>query len=66
MIKKKTRIRKFRPEIDALKINQTADFPIEKLTSIRALASEVGLTRGRKFQTMSVPDKKIIKVIRLL
>ena len=66
MIKKKTRIRKFRPEIDALKINQTADFPIEKLTSIRALASEVGLTSGRKFQTMSVPDKKIIKVIRLL
>lgn len=56
---------KIRPAIIALEIGGTVTFPIEKMKSVRAQTSELGIILNRRFITRIDREKRIIIVKRV-
>lgn len=56
---------KIRPAILALEKEETAVFPIERLRSVRAQASELGAIYNRVFTTQTDREARTISVTRL-
>lgn len=56
---------KIRPTIAALKIGDTATFPVEKMKSVRAQTSELGIILNRHFITRTDREKRVIIVKRI-
>lgn len=50
--------------IKALKIGETTSFPLEKLRTVRARASELGLQSGRRYRTAASREERVIIVQR--
>ena len=53
------------PAIRSLEIGESKDFPIERLKSVRAQASELGVILNRKFRTVSNRDARTVTVTRI-
>ena len=53
-----------RPEIMGLKVGDAVQFAIERLRSVRTLASEIGLAYSRKFTTKTDRESRVIEVTR--
>lgn len=56
---------KVRPALTDLEVGGKISFPIAKTKSVRAQASDLGLILGRKYQTETNREKRIIVVTRL-
>lgn len=56
---------KIRPTIEALKKDEVATFPIERMRSVRALASEIGLLNQCRYITRTDKEKRVINVKRI-
>lgn len=52
--------------ISALRLNETALFPVEKLTTVRTLSSNLGLVLDRKFKTRVIRAHRQIEVKRII
>ena len=50
----------------ALAVDQSVDFPVERLDYVRVISSNVGLTMGRKYKTATKRDERVITVTREL
>lgn len=57
---------KIRPILSQMEIGDKAEFPIIKMKSVRAQASELGAILNRKYETRSDREKRIIIVKRLV
>lgn len=60
----KTGITSMSDRIKALKIGETTSFPLEKLRTVRARASELGLQSGRRYRTAASREERVIIVQR--
>lgn len=56
---------KIRPTLLSLEVDQSFDFDIRKLKSVRTQASELGAMYGIKFTTKTDREKHIITVTRI-
>lgn len=56
---------KIRPTIAALEIGEVTTFPIEKMRSVRAEASELGIILNSRFITRTDREKRVIYVKRV-
>lgn len=56
---------KIRPQIEAMKVGTTIEFPIERISSVRALASNAGLIFQRTYRTESDARKRVVSVTRV-
>lgn len=51
--------------ITSMGVGEIISIPIEKTVNVRACASQVGLSNGRKYRTSTHPDERVVKVVRL-
>ncbi|MBT9923517.1 hypothetical protein [Bacteroides uniformis] len=56
---------KMMPTIRVLAEGETADFPIEKMLSVKSICTSLSTTMGITLKTSVNREEKIIKVIRL-
>lgn len=56
---------KIQPAINALEKDDVATFPIERMRSVRAEASELGLLNNRRYITRTDREKRVIIVKRI-
>lgn len=59
-----TKIR-LREVIQGMKVGEIISLPIEKTVNVRAYASQVGLSYGRKYRTFTHPCTRTVKVERI-
>lgn len=57
--------KKVRPSLANLKVGEAITFGIEKLKSVRTLASELGAIMNRRYQTRTDREARTITVKRL-
>ena len=55
---------RIRPVLMALSMGEEAKFPIEKMRSIRAIASDLGVIMDRRYQTRIDRETRTISVTR--
>ncbi len=55
---------KIRPTLTQMEIGQKVSFPLEKLKSVRAQASELGLIMARRYSTSVNRQNRTISVTR--
>lgn len=58
------KIQKIRPALANMSIGDTLTFPIERMRSVRATASELGVIENRKYSTSSNREDRTITVKR--
>lgn len=46
-------------------VGEIISLPIEKTVKVRAYASQVGLSNGRKYRTSTHPEERVVKVVRV-
>lgn len=46
-------------------VGEIISLPIEKTVNVRAYASQVGLSNGRKYRTSTHPEERVVKVVRV-
>ncbi len=51
--------------IFGMNVGDVISLPIERTVNVRAYASQVGLTNGRKYRTSTHPEERVVKVIRM-
>lgn len=54
-----------REVILSMNVGEIISIPIEKTVNVRACASQVGLSNGRKYRTSTHPDERVVKVVRI-
>ena len=57
---------KIRPTIESLEIGESYSFPIERLRSVRSIASEVSLVKNVKLRTSTDRNNRTVSVRRLM
>lgn len=55
----------FRPTIEALAVGEYCTFPLEKLRTIRATCSDLGLVTGRRYKTKSDRKSRTVTATRV-
>ncbi len=48
-----------------MSVGEIIALPIEKTVNVRAYASQVGLSNGRKYRTSTHPEEQVVKVLRV-
>ncbi|GEM_PF-3271459 len=48
-----------------MNVGDIISLPIEKTVNVRAYASQVGLSNGRKYRTSTHPEERVVKVVRV-
>lgn len=56
---------KIRPTIEGLVVGESFSFPLERLRSVRPIASEVSLVKNMKFRTRTDRESRTVVVTRL-
>lgn len=51
--------------ITSMNVGEIISIPIERTVNVRACASQVGLSNGRKYRTSTHPDERVVKVVRI-
>lgn len=51
-----------RKQIKNMQIGASIAFPLDRLSSVRSIASNVGLERGVRMRTYSMPDERLVVV----
>ncbi len=54
-----------REVILSMNVGEIISIPIEKTVNVRAYASQVGLSNGRKYRTSTHSDERVVKVARV-
>ncbi len=53
-----------REMISDMAVGEIISLPIEKTVNVRAYASQVGLSNGRKYRTSTHPEERVVRVVR--
>lgn len=59
-------LQKVRPMLVSLEPGQSITFPIEKMKSVRAQASELAMIHNRKYKTRTDKEMRVIMVTRVI
>lgn len=51
-------------KLETLQVGQEAEFPIAKMSSVRAVSSDMGITMNRRYATQSKRAEGVITVQR--